>query len=92
MDGLPLTSESTSELIEQNAMCNGYHSDMVGNIFAYGTDGKVFLCTIIFPSSWHDGSIMANILPYIQERFLSHTMRIDQGFSRSEDSAQILVG
>ena len=93
MDGLALTSECTSELIEQNAMYNGYHSDtMVNNIIAYGPDGKVFLCAINFPSSWHDGSIMANILPYIQERFLSHTMRIDQGFSRSEDSAQILVG
>jgi hypothetical protein len=62
MDGLALTSECTSEAIEQNAMYNGYHSDtMVNNIFAYGPDGKVFLCAINFPGSWHDGSITSNI-------------------------------
>jgi hypothetical protein len=44
MDGLALTSECTSKLIEQNAMCNGYHSDtVVNNIIAYGPNGKVFL-------------------------------------------------
>jgi hypothetical protein len=37
MDGIALTSECTSELTEQNAMYNGYHSDMmVNNIIAYG--------------------------------------------------------
>ncbi len=66
MDGLALTSECTSDELEQNAMYNGYHSDtMVNNVFAYDPDGKVFLCAINFPGSWHDGSIMANILPYI---------------------------
>ena len=35
MDGLALTSECTSEVIEQNAIYNGYHSDtMVNNIIA----------------------------------------------------------
>jgi hypothetical protein len=66
MDGVSLTSECTSEVIEQNAMYSGYHSDtMVNNVFAYGPDGKVFLCAINFPGSWHDGSITANILPFI---------------------------
>jgi hypothetical protein len=41
---------------------------MVNNIIAYGPDGKVFLTAINFPSSWHDGSMTANILPYIHER------------------------
>ncbi len=66
MDELALTSECTSEDIEQNAMYNGYHSDtMVNNIFTYGPDGKVFLCVINFPASWRDGSITASILSYI---------------------------
>jgi hypothetical protein len=49
MDGLALSSECTSELIEQNAMCNGYHNDtMVNNIIVYGPDGKVFFAQSIF--------------------------------------------
>jgi hypothetical protein len=49
-DGVALTSDCTSEPIEKNSMYSGYHSDtMVNNIFAYGPDGKVFLCAINFP-------------------------------------------
>jgi hypothetical protein len=67
MDGLALQSECTFKPIEQNSMYCGYHSNtMVNNIFAYGLDGIVFLHAINFPGSWHDGSITANILPYIQ--------------------------
>jgi hypothetical protein len=58
MDGLTLQSEFTSKPIEQNSMYSGYYSNtMVNNIFAYGPDGKVFLCAINFPGSWYDGSI-----------------------------------
>jgi hypothetical protein len=93
MDGLALTSECTSEVIEQNAMYNGYHSDtMVNNIIAYGPDGKVFLCAINFPGSWHDGSITANILPYIRNNIGNYKMCVDQGFPRSGDAHLILVG
>jgi hypothetical protein len=49
MDGLALTSECTSDELEQNAMYNGYHSDtMVNDVFAYGPDGKVFYAPSIF--------------------------------------------
>jgi hypothetical protein len=93
MDSLSLTLECSSEILEQNSMYNGYHSDtMVNNIIAYGPDGKVFLCAINFPGSWHDGSITANILPYIHKRIGNYKMCIDQGFLRSGDAALILVG
>jgi len=47
---------------------------MVNNVFAYGPDGRGIFCAINFPSSWHDGSIMANVLPYIIFiRRLGHT-------------------
>ena len=50
MDGLSLHSECNSNTYEQNAMYNGYHADtMVNNVFAYGADGKVFLCGLNFP-------------------------------------------
>jgi len=93
MDGLALTSECTSDELEQNAMYNGYHSDtMVNNVFAYGPDGKVFLCAINFPGSWHDGSITANILPYIRNNIGNYKMCVDQGFPRTGDANLILVG
>jgi hypothetical protein len=34
---------------------------MVNNIVAYGPDGKVFLCTINFPGSWHEQQIFCLI-------------------------------
>ena len=75
MDGLALTSECTSELIKQNTMYNGYHSDTkVINSIAYGPDVKVFLCAINFPGCWHGGSITANILPCIHNNIGNYTM------------------
>jgi hypothetical protein len=65
---------------------------MVNNIFAYGLDAKVFLCAINFPSSWNDGSIRANILPYICWKIGNYKICVDQGFPRSEYAALILVG
>ncbi len=92
MDGLAHTLECMSEDIEQNAMYNICHRDtMVSNIFASGPDGKVFLCDINFLGSWHDGSIMANILPYMQNNIGNCKMCIDQGFPRTGDASQILI-
>jgi hypothetical protein len=55
MDGLALTLECTLKDIEQNAMYSSFHSDtMLNNNFVYGPDGKVFLCTVNFPGSWHE--------------------------------------
>jgi hypothetical protein len=65
---------------------------MVNNVFAYGPDGKVFLCAINFPGSWPDGSITANILPYIRNNIGNYKMCVDQGFPRSGDAHLILVG
>ncbi len=93
MDGLSLHSECNSDTYEQNAMYNGYHSDtMVNNVFAYGADGKVFLCGLNFPGSCHDGSITANLLPIIIEKIGSFKICVDQGFPRSGDADGILVG
>jgi len=93
MDGLSLTSACTSEVLEQNFMYSGYHSDtMVNNIIAYGQDGKVCLCALNFPGSWHDGSITANILLYFQKKIGRYKMCVDQSFPRRGDAANILVG
>ena len=93
MDGLSLHSECSSDNLEQNAMYNGYHSDtMVNNVFAYGADGKVFLCALNFVGSAHDGSLVANLLPAIRKRIGSYKICVDQGFPRTGDADGILVG
>ncbi len=64
----------------------------MNNVFAYGPDGKVFLCAINFPGSWPDGSITANILPYIRKNIGNYKMCIDQGFPQTGDANLILDG
>jgi hypothetical protein len=65
---------------------------MVNNIFTYGPDGKVFLCAINFPVSWHDGSLMTFMFSYIHENIRCFKICIYHGFPRSGDAAGILVG
>jgi hypothetical protein len=64
---------------------------MVNNIFTHGPDSKVFLCSINFLGSLHDGSITANILPYIPN-IGNHKICVEQGFPRSGDTALMLAG
>jgi hypothetical protein len=93
MDGISLSSECTLEQFKQNAMYSSHHSStMVNNIFGYGPDGKVFLCAINFPGSWHDGSITTNILPFIRNNIGRYKTCVDQGFPRSGNATEILVG
>jgi hypothetical protein len=93
MDGMSLTSECTSEPVVQNSIYSGYHSEtMVNNLFAYGPDGRVIFCTINFPGSWHDGSITANVLPYIHKKIGTYKMFVDQGLPRSSDALEVLIG
>jgi hypothetical protein len=93
MDGVSLTSECTSKPLVQNLMYSGYHSDtMVNHLLAYAPDGKVIFCAIYFPGSWHDGSIMANVLLYICNKIGTYKMCVDQGLPRTGDAVDVLVG
>ncbi len=81
MDGPTLTSNFTSAPIEPNTMYSDYHNDtMVNNFFAYGLDGRVFLCAINFPGSWHDKSIKANILPFICKKIGRYKVCVIKAF------------
>ena len=61
-------------------------------MFTYGPDGKVFIAAINFPGSWADGSLSARFLYSICQRIGHYKICIDQGFSRSGDAWNILVG
>jgi hypothetical protein len=60
---------------------------MVNNIFVHVPDGKVFLCAVNFPGSWHDKTSTANILPYICNKISNNKICFDQGFPRSGEAA-----
>lgn len=93
MDGLSVPCECSSDPLIQNAFYNGYHSDtMVNNVLVFGPDGKVFICCLNFPGSWHDGGITANILPFLKEKLRDKKLCVDQGFPRSGDAYDLLVG
>jgi hypothetical protein len=93
MDGVSLASECTSDCVTQNVFYSGYDCDtMVNNMFAYGMDGKVFFAAINFPTSWDDGSLPAQFLPSIHQRIGNYKICVDQGFQRSCDAFNILVG
>ena len=93
MDGVSMTTECTDERLTQNAYYCGYDCDtMVNNIFAYGPDGKVFLCAINFPGSWADATLTRRFLQNIKKRIGEYKICVDQGFPRSGEAAGILVG
>ena len=93
MDGVALKTECTSERVTQNAFYSGYECDTtVNNVFTYGPDGKVFLAAINFPGSWADGSLCARFLDSIRRRIGHYKICVDQGFPRSGDAWNILVG
>ena len=61
-------------------------------MFTYGPDGKVFIAAINFPGSWADGSLCARFLYSIRRRIGHYKICVDQGFPRSGDAWNILVG
>ncbi len=93
MDGVSLKTECTSKHVTQNAFYSGYKCETtVNSVFTYGPDGKVFIAAINFPGSWADGSLCARFLHSICRRIGHYKICVDQGFPRSGDAWNILVG
>ena len=93
MDGVLLATECTSEATIQNTFYNGYECNaVVNNVFAFGPDGKVFIAAINCPGSWADGLLSALFSDSIRRRIGPYKICVDQGFPRSGDAWNILVG
>ena len=74
-------------------MYSGYRCDTtINNVIAYGADGKVFLCAINFPGSWHDGSICSIFLPIIKDQIGVFIICVDQEFPKRGTAFDGLVG
>lgn len=93
MDGLALPTECSSNEEIQNAYYNGYHADtMINNVLAFGPDGKIFFAALNYPGSWHDGSLVMELLAWLKEKIGAFKVCVDQGFPRSGDAFDIFVG
>ncbi len=94
MNGLGLQTEMTDERITQNAYYCSYDCDtMVNNALAFGPDGKVFLCALIYlGTSWSAGTLTDHFFNHIKERIGDYKICLDQRFSQSRDATDILVG
>jgi hypothetical protein len=93
MDGVSLLVECTDDQLEQNAMYCGYSYDtMVNNVFAYGPDGKVFLCALNFPGSWTDGKLAAHFIQSIKRRIRRYKIVVNQGFPCQGEAHGVLAG
>ena len=65
---------------------------MVNNKFAYEPNENFFSCTLNFPGNWADGSVIAQLMPYILQCIGKYKIVIDQGFPRSGVAQNVLVG
>ena len=65
---------------------------MINNVFAYGQNGKAYLSALNFPGSWADGSLTKCFLPHIIKHIGEFKICVDQGFPRSGDAYEVLVG
>ena len=93
MDGLSIHVQCSDDPELQNACYNGYHADtMCNNVFLFGPNGKVLLCAINYPGSWHDSSVCNLMLVTIIENINGFCVSVDQGFPRSGKYFDILVG
>jgi hypothetical protein len=62
MDGLCLPVSCSTEVEEQNAYYNGWHSaTTINNILVWSPEGKCIYAAINFPGSWHDSTISKSL-------------------------------
>jgi hypothetical protein len=93
VDGLSLPVECSHDERIQSTYYNGYKGDtVVNNVFAFGPDGKIFLAAINYPGAWHDSAVASELLVYLKSNLRGRKLAVDQGFPRSGEAFELLVG
>jgi hypothetical protein len=93
MDSVSFAVKCTDERIKQNAFyCISDCDTAINNLFAYGSDDKVFFCVINFPGSWADGSLTTRFLHKLKSKIGLYNICIEQGFPQGGDAYGVLVG
>jgi hypothetical protein len=57
-DGIKLSIQGSSNYLKQNRNFNGwYHGHYINCVFVFGVDGKIRICSLNTPGTWHDSTI-----------------------------------
>ena len=57
-DGIKLSIQGSSDYVKQNRNFNGwYHGHYINSVFVFAADGKIRICSINSPGTWHDSTI-----------------------------------
>ena len=57
-DGIKLSIQGSSDYLKQNRNYNGwYHGHYINSVFVFAADGKIRICSLNSPGSWHDSTI-----------------------------------
>ena len=58
MDGLKLNVQESGKVYQQNQYYNGWtHGHYVNSLFVFGPDGKIYICVLNAPGTFHDSTI-----------------------------------
>ena len=58
MDGLKLNIQESGKVYEQNQYYNGWtHGHYVNSLFVFGPDGKICICVLNAPGTFHDNTM-----------------------------------
>jgi hypothetical protein len=57
-DGIKLSIQGSSDYLKQNRNFNGwYHGHYINSVFVFAADGKIRICSLNSPGTWHDSTI-----------------------------------
>ena len=58
IDGLKLSVQESGKIYEQNIYYNGWtHGHYVNYLFVFGPDGKIYICVLNAPGTFHDSNM-----------------------------------
>ena len=93
IDGVHLSCQCSSDPIEQARYYNGFIADTcVNNVFMFSPEGKIVSAAINFPGSSHDCDVSRRMTAKILDKLSNWKCCVDQGFPRSGEFYDILVG
>uniref|UniRef100_A0A7S4AMZ1 DDE Tnp4 domain-containing protein n=1 Tax=Pseudo-nitzschia australis TaxID=44445 RepID=A0A7S4AMZ1_9STRA len=77
-DGLKVMLQKSSDWSVQNQHYNGWTADTyINNVFVFAPDGRIRMCTINAPGSWHDSTMAEyGIYDGLEELFNQHGVRV----------------
>jgi len=85
--------QCSEDPIEQSKYYNGYHHDtMINNVLLFAPTGKIVYACLNSPGSWHDSQVCASLIAKVLRSIGVYKICVDQGFPRSGELYDKLVG